>query len=129
MKTRINSKRICIVYPDGAIKFFSIMILGIIMMSCSSPSGRRVAEQKRTEKNFINNNEVLISDDAFINNLNSFDATAVVHDLYIDSENDFTGNTYCIIIEANDSLFIYKGKGSYMQRYYKNRVKGDFVKQ
>ena len=121
MKTRIKTNRICIAYPTGTIKFFTLMILGIIMMSCNSHSKRRVTSEKITKES------ELITDDVFINNINSFDSTAVVHDLYFEPKGDI--NILCIVIKQNDSLFLYKGTGSYIRRYYTQRIKGDFAKQ
>lgn len=126
MRTRIKSNRICIAYPNGIVQFFMTILLCIIMISCSSHSEREAASELTNNTTTINSE--LITDDAFINDLNSFDSTAVINDLYLDNVDDFTGNTYAIVIKQNDSLFIYKGKGTYMRRYFSSLNIGDFAK-
>ena len=63
MKTRIKSNRICIAHPDGVIKFFSIMILGIILMSCN---GTKTDYDLNEIKTLVSIGEAIANPDSII---------------------------------------------------------------
>lgn len=65
-------------------------------------------------------------DEAFINDINSFDSTALITEKAIVSFKDTT--YYIIVIESHDSIFNYCGSGPFFKLYYDSKEIGSKVR-
>lgn len=122
MRQRVKNNRICIAYPNGLVKYFTLLLLVITFASCST----RYDRVKMNETN--NSYNPTVSDQQFIEKLNSFDSTATIKQLYYEPVNELSPDLYCIIIKQNDSVFLYKGFGTYFKKYYESHREGDKAK-
>lgn len=70
-----------------------------------------------------NTSEDNISDSEFLADLNSFHKPLVINTIVCNTNGDVT-----IVVQNNDSLFIYKGYGIVFQNYYSRYNAGDTIK-
>ena len=91
---------------------FLLIILGVIITSCSSREERLAKIKTQSEIKSEYKSELnLVSDSDLINALNSF-SNATISDKFVDN-----GIGY-IIINNNDSIYVYKGTSPLFKRIY-----------
>lgn len=89
-----------------------LIILGVIITSCSSREERLAKIKTQSEIKSEYKSELnLVSDSDLINALNSF-SNATISDKFVDN-----GIGY-IIINNNDSIYVYKGTSPLFKRIY-----------
>lgn len=89
-----------------------LIVLGTIITSCSSREERLAKIKTQSEiKSEYKSKLNLVSDSDLVNALNSF-SNATISDKFVDN-----GISY-IMINNNDSLYVYKGTSSLFKRIY-----------
>ena len=100
--------------------FMGYLSLGTLII-CTSPDKYKSNPIYPVE---LQSNQQLIED------FNSFDSTSIIHDIYGYHEGDsIKGKTIVtIVVEQNDSLFLYQSKDTYAQWLFQNKQEGDKFK-
>jgi len=97
---------------------FIIIVLSIVITSCTPENYKRDTSINTSPE------LKLISDAQFIENLNSFKDSVRI----IDQICNIDTRSYTIIVESNDSIFAYSGRGTIMKHFFTDYNVNELIK-